>query len=205
MTPRKPKVKLCGAKTRSGKPCKRGAGAGTERPGFGRCKLHGGATPSGKQAAAKERAVELAALLIENAPPTDPHEAILLCLASAMAEWRFWESQMRDMSAEELTDRPRSEVAAGKNGVIKDLRSHEQYALAMRLRNDARDKARLYAKDAALMGVEERRVQIVEQIGGAIVQVLQGVLGDLRLTKDQLKRAPQIVHHHLQLLEGGRA
>lgn len=35
----------CGAKTRAGTPCRRPAGAGTDHPGSGRCKLHGGATP----------------------------------------------------------------------------------------------------------------------------------------------------------------
>lgn len=35
----------CGAKTRSGTPCRRPAGWGTDHPSQGRCKLHGGATP----------------------------------------------------------------------------------------------------------------------------------------------------------------
>lgn len=39
--------KYCGAKTRSGGKCKRPAGWGTEHPGDGRCKLHGGASPRG--------------------------------------------------------------------------------------------------------------------------------------------------------------
>ncbi|WP_412027907.1 HGGxSTG domain-containing protein [Deinococcus yunweiensis] len=36
------KLPTCGAKTRSKKPCKRPAGHGTDHPGEGRCKLHGG-------------------------------------------------------------------------------------------------------------------------------------------------------------------
>lgn len=36
----------CGAKNRAGKPCKRPAGWGTDHPGTGRCKLHGGLTPA---------------------------------------------------------------------------------------------------------------------------------------------------------------
>jgi len=39
---------ICGATARStGQPCRRPAGWGTNHPGAGRCKLHGGATPSG--------------------------------------------------------------------------------------------------------------------------------------------------------------
>ena len=44
MTKRKYEGVKCGAKNRSGKPCKRPAGWGTDHAGEGRCKLHGGAT-----------------------------------------------------------------------------------------------------------------------------------------------------------------
>lgn len=44
MTKRK---NVCGAKTRSGKPCQHHAGWGTDHPGTGRCRMHGGATPRG--------------------------------------------------------------------------------------------------------------------------------------------------------------
>src|SRR5690554_1667741 len=36
---------ICGAKTRSGAPCKKQAGWGTDHLGQGKCRLHGGATP----------------------------------------------------------------------------------------------------------------------------------------------------------------
>jgi len=38
----------CGAKTRDGTPCELPAGWGTDHVGWGRCKLHGGATPRGE-------------------------------------------------------------------------------------------------------------------------------------------------------------
>jgi hypothetical protein len=40
-------TELCGAKTRSGTPCERPAGWGTDHVGEGRCKLHGGCSPGG--------------------------------------------------------------------------------------------------------------------------------------------------------------
>jgi hypothetical protein len=39
------KTPRCGAKTRSGGPCKQALGARTDHPGVGRCWLHGGDTP----------------------------------------------------------------------------------------------------------------------------------------------------------------
>jgi hypothetical protein len=38
-------MKSCGARTRGGGHCRKGSGWGTDHPGQGRCKLHGGATP----------------------------------------------------------------------------------------------------------------------------------------------------------------
>jgi hypothetical protein len=45
----------CGAKTRAGKKCGQAAGWGTDHPGSGKCKLHGGASTGPKSAAGKER------------------------------------------------------------------------------------------------------------------------------------------------------
>ncbi|MBU0609035.1 MAG: hypothetical protein KKI08_14205 [Armatimonadetes bacterium] len=46
MPRKKPTEKiLCGAKNRSGNPCRQVAGMGTNHLGAGRCKYHGGATP----------------------------------------------------------------------------------------------------------------------------------------------------------------
>ena len=67
----------CGARTkRSGEPCGHRAGWGTDHPGFGRCKLHGGCSPSGRAAAQRQMAaaaVQRFALAVD----VDPHEALL--------------------------------------------------------------------------------------------------------------------------------
>src|SRR6266511_4944831 len=52
---------LCGAKRRSdGKPCRLFAGQRTDHPGYGRCYLHGGATPTHRRGAVKEAAKQRA-------------------------------------------------------------------------------------------------------------------------------------------------
>lgn len=52
--------KLCGAKRRNGEgTCRLIAGHGTTHPGYGRCKYHGGNTPSSREAAANEAAAAL--------------------------------------------------------------------------------------------------------------------------------------------------
>jgi len=42
-------ARVCGGKTRSGTPCQQPAGWGTDHPGEGRCKLHGGCTLRGPE------------------------------------------------------------------------------------------------------------------------------------------------------------
>jgi hypothetical protein len=47
---------LCGAKKKNGEECRAFAGQGTDHRGVGRCKYHGGSTPSHQTAAAKAEA-----------------------------------------------------------------------------------------------------------------------------------------------------
>lgn len=83
---------ICGALGRSGAPCKRPTGWGTDSS-FGRCKNHTGSTPTGRVAAAKAEAVATAAMLLGGAPNMAPHDALLLCVRSAAGEWFHWEAQ----------------------------------------------------------------------------------------------------------------
>lgn len=57
----------CDATTRAGTPCRRPAGWGTEHPGTGRCKLHGGASTGPKDLRGNKNALK-----------TGEHEAIWL-------------------------------------------------------------------------------------------------------------------------------
>lgn len=71
---RKPLSK-CGAKNRAGTPCNRPAGWGTDHPGEGRCKLHGGVgqKPSARYVGAKVRP-RLGELIAQFAADDDPHD-----------------------------------------------------------------------------------------------------------------------------------
>jgi hypothetical protein len=71
----------CGAKTRDGTPCAHPAGWGTDHPGVGRCKLHGGSTsrpmlcPSSPRTKRMEKLCarsHLSALLSAERPPLTP-------------------------------------------------------------------------------------------------------------------------------------
>lgn len=62
---RPPQRPICGATNRRGTRCEKGRGFGTDHPGTGRCKFHGGSTPNGKVHAHREKvAATLEALAI---------------------------------------------------------------------------------------------------------------------------------------------
>lgn len=69
------KLPICGATNRQGKPCQRPAGHGTDHPGDGRCRLHGGVTqkpsPRYQQINARPRLRELIAQFGDD---PDPHD-----------------------------------------------------------------------------------------------------------------------------------
>ncbi len=50
----------CGAKTKTGRPCRHPKGFRTDHPGSGRCYRHGGASPNGNKAAVREQMASLA-------------------------------------------------------------------------------------------------------------------------------------------------
>lgn len=80
----------CGAKTRSREgTCKKVAGAGTDHYGIGRCKWHGGSTPTHrKQAALQQLRDELAAIGAKR--QITPAQALLERVQAKAAEVEYW-------------------------------------------------------------------------------------------------------------------
>lgn len=169
---------LCAARKRNGETCRAFAGQGTEHFGIGRCKFHGGATPTHRQGAAvteaKQRMVALGQAL-----DIAPHEALLSALhltAGHVAYLNLEVSQLPDLATQEAR-------------VLVELHGAE------------RDRMARIAKACIDAGVEARRVQLAEQFGGQLADFLKGLLNDLVLTEDQERAAPELVRRHLVRLE----
>jgi hypothetical protein len=82
------KSAVCGAPKRQTEgACQRPAGWGTDHPGYGSCKLHGGAAPGPSKAAAKKQAMAMLGLagLASSGPIGDPFEALSQAAASTRA------------------------------------------------------------------------------------------------------------------------
>lgn len=103
MAPSKSKTSAkCGAKRKNGEPCQRGAGWGTEQPGKGPCKLHGGRLPNVVTRYARIGAIEQARVYLDD-PDLDiePTDAALFNVKVAHTMVRF---QRAKVAALEVID-----------------------------------------------------------------------------------------------------
>lgn len=105
-------VNICGATKRQGdkSPCRRPAGAGTDHPGFGSCKLHAGSTPGGVKHAERERAL-WEQKLIEQIDPS-------LALLMGLRDDPDVPSRDRIMAARDLLDRAGARIEE-KGGSVR--------------------------------------------------------------------------------------
>lgn len=173
--------KHCGAATRSGGKCKRPAGWGTEHSGVGRCKLHGGATPNHEKSAAMATA-----RIMGEEMDIEPHEALLWCVRLAAGEIKYATTQIAGL--EQATE---STAFGAKLNIWIEVRQRASERLAS------------FSKMALAAGVAERQVALAERYGDMIATLVGGILGDLKLTAGQQKKAPAVVRRHMALLEAG--
>lgn len=198
----------CGAKTRAGTPCAYPAGRGTDHLGYGKCKHHGGNSPSGTIAGARQMAIALGAEL-----DLEPHEALLLTVRRAAMWERICASKVAALTDDQLIVthvRERVWAGNGENGTgggtetITGLTRAELHIWLRAHQQAIRDLASI-AKTALDAGVEERRVRVVESLGGQLADLIGGILADLKLDEAQKVIASESVRRHLTLIEGGQA
>lgn len=180
--------------------CSKPAGWGTDHPGEGQCKYHGGGTAVGNRIAATASLETLIGYKVN----VSPLDALLLCVRIAAAEVVLFTAKLDEIDENELKTRPRSEQL-DKAGRVHDLKGPETLNLWMKERQKAMDRLTRYSKMALDAGVEERLVSLAERAGSQMAGLLKAILNELDLDDVQKERAPGIVRKHLLVLEGGLA
>jgi hypothetical protein len=186
--------RYCGANKRQGEgTCHRPAGWGTDHPGAGRCKLHGGSTPDHKKAAKVElarRAVDTYGLprevtpdvaLLEEVHRTAGHVA---WLAEVVAKIEHDDLVWGKTEEAEKT-------ATEFSGVDTTYKAVPNIWLT--LYQQERKHLAAVAKAAIDAGIAERQVRIAEQQGQMLAKVINRVLDALALTGEQKARVPEVV------------
>lgn len=186
---------FCNSKKRQGdgSPCRKRAGWGTPHPGIGHCRLHGGNTPTQIQEAERIRAErEVATFGLPR--DIDPHTALLeeLHRTAGHVSWL----QLKIAAFE--TDRDLMQYASVGDG--DDGLEWEKPAVWIELYHRERKHFATIAKTCVDVGIEERRVQLAEQQGQLIAQVLNGVLEELGVANRP--EVPSVVRKHLTLVSG---
>lgn len=155
-------TKSCGAKNRQGRPCGNGRGKGTDHPGVGRCKHHGGSTPSGEKGAARE-AAENALRDLDLPDSVDPIASLFE--AVRVAAWR--EAGLRSMLTQRAALYGPDHAGDAREDVVSAM--HDR---ALKRRAEI-------AKMAVDAGLEKRMVELAEQQADVVVLAIQAALDAL--------------------------
>jgi hypothetical protein len=207
-------AKHCGAHPDSPKgPCRAPKGSGTDHPGHGRCRHHGGNTPSGRQHGHKEAAqAAMSTFGIGDAGTDDPIGALMGVLRHATAAAAFCEAQIAALEPDQLIRGTRSvrrtvTPGAGPNGGDTVTTVTEAGTLISPwLDLLARQQDRVTKVSAVLLqhGVDQLALQIEQQAVTDLVAVIRGILDDLHLSSEQQALVPDVVPTRLRALQGGR-
>lgn len=178
----------CGAKKRQGGRCSMAAGWGTNHPGIGKCKLHGGSMPNHVKAAATEEY----RTLLGKPSNVSPEQAIINCIQIRSGEVEWLSQEMAKLQEQAWVE----ETMLGK-----------QFHLYARERQAALRDVAKFSQMAISLNIEERRVRIAETYGESIAMLLKGILDELlpHMDEDGRKNAPAIVKRHLIALSSPTA
>lgn len=169
-------VPLCGAKRRSGEPCRLYAGHGTSHKGTGRCKLHGGATPNHEKAAvtleARRNMVALGAPL----PDVHPHQALLGMLRAGAGHVSYLHAEVSR---------------------LEDVTTHRAKVL-IELYDAERDRLTKVAAACLAGGVSEHEVKLSIETADAVAEPIIAALNSIGgLTVEQRAQFAQALRLEL--------
>lgn len=176
----------CGAAKRQGAgTCARPAGWGTDHPGFGRCKLHGGTTPSGVKAAAAAEGRYLLGVLVPNREPVDDPTAELRRVGAIVLTW---------MEACQDT------IEHLKNFRYKGSTGVEQLRAEVPVFERAMDRATLLLATLAKLGLDEREVAVSEAKAQMLLRALEAGLAENGIVGPQASAVKQATGRHLRVV-----
>lgn len=183
----------CGAKKSNGDgTCGHVAGYGTDHLGHGRCKFHGGTTPTGKIYAARE-AIRQGTLWFGDPVDVSPEEALLQEVHRTAGHVLYLEGFLRKFegvaSAELLADIDDPDERARGQQEIQQARS---------LYRSEREHLTKVCQVALHAGIEERQVRLAERQGQFIADAIRGILSELGVADKP--EAPAVIRKHLTLV-----
>lgn len=190
--------------------CHRPAGWGTESPGFGPCKMHGGNAPTVRRLVQRQIAesavqtlglpqdVDPAQALLDEVRRTAGHVAWLQNLINAMEADELVYGMVEETIEPNIRDDEGNTLTTYTSGKYK-AQPNVWYQIYQQERRHlvAASKAALDA------GINERIVKVYEQIGDQYISMLEEVLSAIGVTQAQRVQAWQVMYEKLQAITGG--
>lgn len=193
--------KLCGAKSsrNPGRTCQNVAGAGTDHKGYGRCKHHGGATPSGRISAEKQMVQER--MLIYGGPiEVAPDVALLQEVHRTAGHVAYLGQVVSDLEKAQLVGPVGSD---GMNDQGVTYYPAYKPSVWIEMYQGERSHLARVCKMALDAGIAERQVRLAERQGEMLAEAVQGILKDLGVLHHP--DTPEVVRRHLYAIDGGAA
>lgn len=184
--------------------CRARAGHGTQHPGEGYCKFHGGASPNHMIAVYKRRAREAVATF--GLPrEVDPHTALLEEVYRSAGHVAWLGTRIAELGEDDLVWGSTKEVAEeGFAGA--SVKRTEAAAVNVWLRLYKEERAHLVSvcKTAIDCGIAERQVKLAEGQGQMLADVIERVFAELGVDVTATA-VRETVRRHLSLVsEEGR-
>ncbi len=158
----------CCAEKRGGGRCTQAAGWGTEHPGIGACKLHGGCTPNHRKAAELARVEREAArqLRAEGYEPTVNAVEELLSLGAEV-------TALKDVLRGRVAALSDPEWVTTSKLAVEDVRA------VVRAYERALDRCERTLTNMLRLDLEARQVTLAEHQGELIVQIIEASLATM--------------------------
>lgn len=193
-----PRDLACGASSKSERGwCGYPAGWGTDHPGEGRCRKHGGSTETQRKGAALSAARKhLAASVKTFGLPKDvsPQQALLDEVQWTAGHVEWLREQVQELETNELiwglskVEHKNATEFAGTD-IAESAHIHVLVELYQRERRHLVDVCRI----AIAAGIEEQRVKLAERQGNILAAALGRLFDDLSLSADQRTRLPELI------------
>ena len=161
---------ICGAKTRSGKPCR-------QRPMLGqrRCRMHGGSTPVALRAAERRIANMEAARQVETwggRLDMNPAEALLELVQGKAAEVAYWNWRVAGLDESERAGLlvAETQFGTGPQGPVDTTTKKANPHVFVVLLHKAQDQLASFSAAALRAGVDEALVRLATVQASAVVE-----------------------------------
>ena len=161
---------ICGAKTRSGEPCR-------QRPMLGqrRCRMHGGSSPVALRAAERRIASAEAARQVEvwgGRVDVNPAEALLELVQGKAAEVAYWNHRVAGLDEAERAGLLVAETTFGEGpqGPVDTVTRKASPHVFVVLLHKAQDQLANYSAAALRAGVDEALVRLATVQASAVVE-----------------------------------